>query len=41
MQDYTLGFDELHIIDTKQNDSGGAGGGGAGQPVYQFVIINS
>lgn len=30
MQDYTLGFDELHIIDTKQNDSGGAGGGGAG-----------
>ena len=28
MQDYTLGFDELHIIDTKQNDSGGAGGGG-------------
>ena len=30
MQDYTLGFDELHIIDTKQNDSGGAGGGGGG-----------
>lgn len=30
MQDYTLGFDELHIIDTKQNDSGGSGGGGAG-----------
>lgn len=30
MQDYTLGFDELHIIDTKQNDSGGAGSGGAG-----------
>lgn len=30
MQDYTLGFDELHIIDTKQNDSGGADGGGAG-----------
>jgi phage-related protein len=29
MQDY-IGFDELHIIDTKQNDSGGAGGGGAG-----------
>lgn len=27
---YSLGFDELHIIDTKQNDSGGAGGGGAG-----------
>lgn len=27
MQDYTLGFDELHIIDTKQNDSGGADGG--------------
>nr|DAP90743.1 MAG TPA: minor tail protein [Caudoviricetes sp.] len=30
MQDYTLGFDELHIIDTKQNDGGGAGGGGGG-----------
>lgn len=30
MQDYTLGFDELHIIDTKQNDSGGSGGGGGG-----------
>lgn len=30
MQDYTLGFDELHIIDTKQNDSDGAGGGGGG-----------
>ena len=30
MQDYTLGFDELHIIDTKQNDSSGAGGGGGG-----------
>jgi phage-related protein len=30
MQDYTLGFDELHIIDTKQNDSGGADGGAGG-----------
>lgn len=30
MQDYTLGFDELHIIDTKQNDSGGAAGGDGG-----------
>lgn len=30
MQDYTLGFDELHIIDTKQNDGGGSGGGGGG-----------
>lgn len=27
MQDYTLGFDELHIIDTEQNDSSGAGAG--------------
>lgn len=30
MQSYTLGFDELHVIDTKQNDSGGAAGGGGG-----------
>lgn len=30
MQDYTLGFDELHIIDTKQNDGGGAAGGAGG-----------
>lgn len=30
MQDYTLGFDELHIIGTKQNDSGGADGGAGG-----------
>lgn len=30
MQSYTLGFDELHVIDTKQNDSGGAAGGAGG-----------
>ena len=30
MQSYTLGFDELHVIDTKQNDSSGAAGGGGG-----------
>lgn len=49
MQDYTLGFDELHIIDTKQNDSGGAvgggGGGGAGEllptDMFETVEIDS
>lgn len=30
MQSYTLGFDELHVIDTKQNDSSGAAGGAGG-----------
>lgn len=30
MQSYTLGFDELHVIDTKQNNSGGAAGGAGG-----------
>lgn len=30
MQSYTLGFDELHVIETKQNDSGGAAGGAGG-----------
>lgn len=30
MQTYTLGFDELHVIDTKQDDSDGASGGGGG-----------
>lgn len=48
MQDYTLGFDELHIIDTKQNDSGGAdggAGGGAGEllptDMFETVEIDS
>lgn len=48
MQDYTLGFDELHIIDTKQNDSGGADGGagdGAGDllptDMFETVEIDS
>lgn len=48
MQDYTLGFDELHIIDIKQNDSGGAGGsggGGAGEllptDMFETVEIDS
>lgn len=48
MQSYTLGFDELHVIDTKQNDSGGAtggAGGGAGDllpsDMFETVEIDS
>lgn len=45
MQSYTLGFDELHVIDTKQNDSNGAAGGaggGAGDllPTDMFETVN-
>ena len=47
MQSYTLGFDELHVIDTKQNDSGGAAGGGGGtgdllpSDMFETVEIDS
>lgn len=39
MQDYTLGFDELHIIDTEQNDSSGAGGAGDLLPTDMFETV--